>query len=89
MWDENLVTEKRLVLCPIKSLLDADATVRSEVYELAYVHFPLFKGGHLLVRGAISDQPAWWLEAMMFLETLDLRKKAAFTKAREQDANGE
>lgn len=81
MWDENLITGERLALCPIKQLLDADPVTRAEVYELAYVQYPLFNAGHLFVRGAISDQPAWWLEAMMYLETLELRKKAAYTKA--------
>lgn len=81
MWDENLVTGERLARCPMRELLDADPVTRQEAYELAYVQFPLFKHGHLFRAGAISEQPAWWIEAMTLLDTMEHQKKAAYLRA--------
>lgn len=84
MWDENLVTGEPLARCPMRALLDADDVTRHEATELTYVQFPLFKHGHLFRAGAISEQPAWWIEAMTLLETMDYQKKAAFLRVQRE-----
>lgn len=85
MWDENLVTGEQLAICPIRLLLDASEEDRRDAYAFTYEDFPLFKRGHLLVEGGIAAQPARWLEAMRYLDTLDRLKEVAFKRALEQD----
>lgn len=89
MWDENLVTGEPLAICPIRLLLDADAVTRGEAYELLYSHHPLFTHGHLWTAGAISEQPAWWLEAMMYLDTLHRQQKVAYARALADEGDGD
>jgi len=85
MWDRNLITDEPLARCPIRLLLDAAPWDREAAYRLAYVEYPLFQGGHLLVAGAINDQPAVWLDAMLMLQTLTAQKKAAYARIQAQD----
>jgi len=57
-------------LCPLRMLQLAPKDLAQEVLRWKGVHFPMYMKGHLLIAGGIAEQPARWLEAMLFLEDL-------------------
>lgn len=75
-WTENLLTSKPIERCPIRQLQLAPTDLREEVLRWKHTYFPLYEKGHLLVDGGIADQPARWLEAMLYLENLSARMDA-------------
>lgn len=73
-WTDSYITGKPIERCPLRQLQLADDVLREEILRWKHVHFPLFTKGRLLVAGEIDDQPARWLEAMLYLEQLEARK---------------
>lgn len=72
-WTENYLTGKPIERCPIRQLQLAPPALRDEVLRWKDEYYPLYEKGRLLVRGEISDQPARWLSAMLYLEQLAAR----------------
>lgn len=64
-WKENLVDGTKLERCPMRSLLLADPELVAEINRHVNEYFPFYEGGHLLVAGGISDQPARWVAYML------------------------
>ena len=70
-WPDNLLTGQELTRCPIRQLQLADDALSAEVVRWRDVYYPLYRKGHLLVAGGVSEQPARYLEAMQYLERLE------------------
>lgn len=73
-WENNELTGEPLTRCPIRQLqLVEDPALQAEIIRWRDLYFPLYKKGHLLVAGGVSDQPARYLEAMQYLECLEAK----------------
>src|SRR4051812_12363999 len=79
-WDVNLITDEKLTRCPIRLLQLAKSELRDEVLRWKDLYFPLYMKGHLLVDGAIADQPARWLAAMQYLEALQSKMESKYVE---------
>lgn len=77
LWDSNLITDEPLTLCPVRALQLAPPEQQREILRWKD-QYRLFKRGQMLVDGGISAQPARWLEAMLFLESLEQQQETKY-----------
>lgn len=89
LWDENLLTGKRLTECPLRTILRAHESNPKLAREVdAHLrYYGAYDRGVLLVAGGISDQPARYVELM---DRIDQQKN--LTEAKHLDLmrkNGE
>ena len=81
-WKKNLIDEKPLDRCPLRTILLADPSLVSEMARHVNEYFPFYEDGHLLVAGGISDQPARSLAYMS-----EIRRVWATVDARYAELN--
>ena len=84
-WDLNLLTDLPIARCPLRLLQLARPELRLEILRWKNEYFPLFRKGKLLVPGGIAEQPARWLSAMLFLESLEKRQESKFVEIRRKE----
>lgn len=87
-WDLNLLTDVPLTRCPVRLLQLARPELRAEVLRWKDQYYPLFRKGKLLVPGGIAAQPARWLDAMLFLESIEKRQETKFVEIRREEEEG-
>lgn len=87
-WRENLISDRPLKMCPMRTLREAPPEVRREVERHVNEYYPLYKDGHLLVAGGVSDQPARYLEYMRLISAMEKVVQAQFDKITKGDGEG-
>ena len=87
-WDLNLLTDVPIPRCPVRLLQLAKPELRREILRWKDQYYPLFRKGQLLVPGGIAAQPARWLEAMLFLESIEKRQETKFVEIRRKEDEG-
>lgn len=87
-WSDNLVTGEPLARCPVRQLQLAPSALSREVTRWKDEYFPHFRAGHLVVSGAISDQPARWLQAMRYLDHLRERQDTRYMELTRPSESG-
>jgi hypothetical protein len=88
LWDENLITGKPLEICPVRALQLAPAALREEILRWKHEYFPAFQKGWPLVAGGVADQPARYLAAMLYIESLEDRKQEKYLEKTRPDGDG-
>lgn len=75
-WRENLLTEKPLERCPVRTLQIADPRLAGEIETFRYEIWPLWQRGLLLSAGGIEDQSARYLDMMRVFDRTQERVEA-------------
>jgi hypothetical protein len=73
-WQENLITGTKLTECPLRTLLrvwDDDPPLAAEFDRHLVTYYPLYRDGHLLTGGGVSDQPAKYLDYMIAIRSME------------------
>lgn len=89
-WRENLLSGQPLAECPLRTLLraeEATPALSAEFDRYGTTYYPLYKAGHLLVKGGVSDQPARYLDYMVAIRTTEdaVQRKFDEVDAAEED----
>lgn len=73
-WRENLITGEKLEECPMRAMLrirEAEPRLVRELERMRLEYFPLYRDGHLLVAGGVTEQPARYLGYMRELSAME------------------
>lgn len=82
-WKKNLLTEKPLDRCPVRTLQLADQRLVAEIETNRQEIWPLWKRGLLLSAGGVEDQSARYLDMMREFDRTQVRVNR---KAKELDS---
>lgn len=80
LYTKNLIDEKPLERCPLRTLQLADQSLVAEIHRHLNEYYPFYEDGHLLVDGGVSDQPARSMAYMLEIRRLKNVLDARFQK---------
>lgn len=86
VYTSNLLTDKRLDRCPVRSLQLADAAVVGEVDRYVDIYYPAYEDKHLLVAGGLADQPARYVDLIQLVRRIDRETESKFHEIKEKNA---
>jgi hypothetical protein len=90
MWDKNLVSERPLERCPMRTLLLAPREQMRELEMYRTQVYPLWKRGMFLRPGSAGDQPAREIALMLEFDASAERVNAKYEELiRGQDGGPE